>query len=427
MARDSLTGTRIRERREIAGIKQADLARHIGISASYLNLIEHNRRRIGGKLLLDIAAALDVDAQALTEGTEAALIASLREAALAADLADDEVKRLEEFAGRFPGWSKVLVDTHRRVAALERTVETLSDRMAHDPHLAASLHEVLTTTAAIRSTAAILAETPDLEGPLRHRFHANMHQDSQRLSDSARTLVRFLDSDPLDTGATGTAQDDVEAWLAQNEYTFPQLENGDDKIPEILEQAALPSTIARHIATGALTRYAADAVKLPLKHLRESLDLERLDPAELAHRHGVRVPVILRRLAALPEIGLGLVVADRAGSLIFRKPTEGFAVPKIGAACPLWPLFDVFGQTGQLIRMHLRQDDRMFEVFATSDPQGWNGYNRPPLAQALMLIKPIGASNRKGLTAVDVGSACRVCARTDCAGRREPSILAAGK
>jgi DNA-binding XRE family transcriptional regulator len=49
MAKASMIGSRIRERREMAGLKQADLARRAGISASYLNLIEHNRRRIGGK------------------------------------------------------------------------------------------------------------------------------------------------------------------------------------------------------------------------------------------------------------------------------------------------------------------------------------------------------------------------------------------
>ena len=74
MARDALTGTRIRERRVMLSLKQSELARGIGISASYLNLIEHNRRRIGGKLLLDIADALGVEASMLTEGAEAALI-----------------------------------------------------------------------------------------------------------------------------------------------------------------------------------------------------------------------------------------------------------------------------------------------------------------------------------------------------------------
>ena len=66
--KDSLTGTRIRERRSIKGIRQADLARQIGISASYLNLIEHNRRRIGGKLLIDIAQVLGVEPSMLSEG-----------------------------------------------------------------------------------------------------------------------------------------------------------------------------------------------------------------------------------------------------------------------------------------------------------------------------------------------------------------------
>ena len=61
MARDTLTGSRIRERRIILGLKQAELARRAEISASYLNLIEHNRRRIGGKLLLDIAEILGVE------------------------------------------------------------------------------------------------------------------------------------------------------------------------------------------------------------------------------------------------------------------------------------------------------------------------------------------------------------------------------
>ncbi len=148
MTRDALTGSRIRERRVMAGQKQADLAKRIGISASYLNLIEHNRRRIGGKLLLNIAAALGVEPTALTEGAEAALIATLREAADDARLSGPEATRADEFAGRFPGWADVLATAQRRIATLERTVETLTDRLAHDPHLAAPLPEPPTPAAA---------------------------------------------------------------------------------------------------------------------------------------------------------------------------------------------------------------------------------------------------------------------------------------
>ena len=62
-------------------MRQADLASSVGISASYLNLIEHDKRRIGGKLVVDIAGVLGVESTLLSEGAEAALISALREAA----------------------------------------------------------------------------------------------------------------------------------------------------------------------------------------------------------------------------------------------------------------------------------------------------------------------------------------------------------
>ena len=56
----NILGPRIRERRREIGITQADLARQVEISASYLNLIEHNKRDIGGTLLRKLANALDL-------------------------------------------------------------------------------------------------------------------------------------------------------------------------------------------------------------------------------------------------------------------------------------------------------------------------------------------------------------------------------
>ena len=45
------------------------------------------------------------------------------------------------------------------VQELEHSVEVLSDRMTHDPFLSASLHEVLSTVTAIRSTAFFICRT----------------------------------------------------------------------------------------------------------------------------------------------------------------------------------------------------------------------------------------------------------------------------
>lgn len=432
MAREGLTGSRIRERRVMAGIKQAELAKQSGISASYLNLIEHNRRRIGGKLLLSISAALKVEPQTLTEGAEAALIATLREAADATGLTEAEALRADEFAGRFPGWAEVLAGTRRRVSALEQTVEALTDRLSHDPHLAASMHELLTTAAAIRSTASILADNEALQPEWRNRFHANINEDSRRLSDSAQALVTYLDADTDAADAASSPQEEVEAFLSAHEFSFEALETSpvpDEIIPAILSRAPqLSSQASQHIATVVLKQVAADATLLALPTLREAIAKHGPDPLTLARKLGCNPAVVLRRTAALPEIGCGLVVCDRAGAVIFRKSVEGFTVPRFGSCCPLWPLFSVIGQPGSVISQRVRQlgrADAQFDCFVASEtvavPQG---YNTTPLLQAVMLQVPVQSDS--GQAALSVGSTCRVCPQEHCAARREPSILSAG-
>ncbi|MEP1535669.1 MAG: short-chain fatty acyl-CoA regulator family protein [Paracoccaceae bacterium] len=428
MASQGLTGSRIRERRLMRGIRQAELAREIGISASYLNLIEHNRRRIGGKLLLDIAEMLGVAPQMLTQGAEAALVASLREAGEAAGLSRTEADRVEDFAGRFPGWAETLSTGHRRIASLERTIETLSDRMAHDPQLAASLYELLSTAAAIRSTAAILAETKDLDRSQQDRFHENMDQDSARLSDSAKRLVQFLDAEPTETAASSPTEE-VEAFLSDNNYFFPELEGGEVGIEAVLETSERSmSADAKKMAGKILQQIVKDGKTLPTASLRKVVSNTGIDPLQLAQSLSVPVSLVLRRLANIPEYGLGLVVCDRSGSLVFRKPIEGFNIPRFGAACPLWPLFQALTMPGQILARQMTQlgrDSAVFDVFAVSETVVETQYNMPPLVFGSMLICPSGSalSDLHGQNMEIVGPTCRVCPRKGCNARREPSIL----
>ena len=431
MAREALAGTRIRERRIMTGFKQADLARNLGISASYLNLIEHNRRRIGGKLLLDIAAALDVDPSVLTEGAEAALIATLREAAAAQGMSTPEAERADEFAGRFPGWAEALAAAHRRIGRLERTVETLSDRLAYDPNLAASVHEVLSTAASIRATASILAEDPDLSTEWRGRFHANLDTDSQRLADSSRALVGFLDAETGEAASGLSIQEEVEAFLAANDYRFDDLDDQARNAGKVLDAAPeLTTEGARRVARTVLRRIAGDRAALSDALMRDAVAEHGLNPVRIANACTVPVAQAMRRLALLQDQTLGLIVADRSGSLIFRKAVTGFAIPRHGATCPLWPVFEAQARPGVPICTRVEMLGRgtaLFDCYAVADPVGPVTANTAPLTEATMLMVPVGADDRS--TASDplpLGPSCRICPRRDCAGRREPSILSEG-
>lgn len=426
MVSEGLTGTRIRERRQIAGLRQADLARQIGISASYLNLIEHNRRRIGGKLLLKIAEELGVESALLTEGAEAALIGALREAEADAAVQGVELERIEEFAGRFPGWARLLAATHARVGRLEQTVDGLNDRLNHDPALAASVHEVLSTAASIRSTASILAETDALEREWLNRFHANINEDSARLADSSRALAGYLEQGGHGVADLTLPQEEVDDLLADRGYHFEELEDGTATVAEVVEGAGV-SAAARAILAPVLDGYASDAAHLPLARLADTMnEVDTDDPVRLARRLDLAVPVVMRRMACLPGLGAGYAMCDRSGSLLLRKPLPGFDLPRFGASCPLWPLFMALSQPGTVVRKEVVQLGRRqgkFVCIAAAETVGATVYNMPPLVRSGMLILPTSTPGDAELT---VGASCRICPRSGCPGRREPSVLQDG-
>jgi hypothetical protein len=177
----------------LLGTRQSALAKQIGISPAYLNLIEHDRRRIGGKLLLDIAERLEIDPNVLREGAEAALVSELHHAEADASDVAVEHERADEFAGRFPGWAQLVSAQHREIGSLRSAVETLNDRLSHDPFLADAIHEILSTVTAIQSSASILVEAEDIEKEWRDRFQRNIFEDSSRLSETSQLLVGYLD------------------------------------------------------------------------------------------------------------------------------------------------------------------------------------------------------------------------------------------
>jgi len=431
MATQGLTGSRVRERRLALGLRQADLARTVAISASYLNLIEHDRRRIGPAVLARLAPALGIDAAALALGPENALIEDLRaaaavEAGAAAGKLRAEIERIDEFVARFPGWAEVLAQSYRRGAQLDRAVAALNDRIAHDPHLSQALHEVLSAVSAVRSTAAILAETEDIEPEWRARFHRNLHGDSERLAAGAEALVAYLDgSDQAAEAGIASPQEEFDAWLAARGWHLAELETGADMAGALAE---LASGAARALAGGWVAQAAADVAALPLVPFQAAVARlgpeEAPDPAALAAEFGASIPAVMRRLATLPGAAVGLVICDSSGTLTFRKPVEGFLPPRFGAACALWPLYAALGRPMTPITARIATGGRggqRFRVQAFCQPRYPQGFGGPELREAAMLVWPDPGTAAGA--ALAVGSTCRICPQAACPARREPSII----
>lgn len=425
MPLSGLTGSRLRERRLALGVKQADLARMAGVSPSLLNLIEHNRRRISAQVLTRLTTALRMDPADFAEGAERGRIEGLRAAAAGGGKIRPELDRVEDFLGRFPGWADLVIAQQRRLGRLERLVAALNDRIGHDPHLSAALHEVLSAVSSVRCTAAILAETEEIEPGWRARFHANIHADSERLAQGAETLVAYLDSSGEAAEAVATTpQDELEAWLAQRNWHLAELEEGGGGA-EALEPAvaALASGAARELARNWIAQAQSDAACLPLAPFEAMLARLDGDPLQVARAFGVGGLVAFRRLAFRPGAKEGLVICDASGTLTVRKPLAGFGLPRFGTACPLWPLFTALARPMEPVEAVADLPGpslQRYRLRAYCEPDFPEGFNGIALRHAAMLIAPAAPGKSR---VIPVGSSCRICPRSACRARREPSIM----
>ena len=410
-ARRPLIGTRIRERRMLLGQRQTEVARRADISAAYLNLIEHNRRPVGDALLSRLAEALDIDATELASDREETLISGLREAAAMADgqRFAVELDQISEFAARFPGWATALAAAIRRADGLERRLIAMSDRMTRDPYLLATLHEVQSAVTAVRSTASILAETPEIEPDWRDRFHANLDSDSQRLARTAQSLVAYLDSFE-DDAVPMSPQEEVEEWIAAGQ---PQPDG-------------LASDAARMLAGGVLAIQTRDRAMLADAELASAADAPGdIDPATLAVRIAKPLDLVLRRLGILRPgrwAQAGLIICDGSGATLYRQASPGFDLPRPGEGCALWPLFEALAQPQlPVVRVIQTPDGARFLAWAVAERLLPISFDGPALSRAQMLLLPAPLSETR--PALAVGPACRICPRTACPARHEPSIL----
>lgn len=432
MATDSMTGSRIRERRLDQGLRQADVAESAGISPSYLNLIEHNKRRIGGKLLSGLARALQVDPATLSQGADAAVLDGMR-AAAARFAQPVEADRAEDLATRFPGWAGLIAAQEGRVDTLEAEMRVLRDRMNHDPALADALHNVITAVTSIQATAGILASDDKIDADWQRRFHENIHGDSKRLAVESEALVAYLEA-PEDGEAPQnhlSSFEEVEAFLTRETKLLGWVEAHPDTNPETLMNDYDITSLSkdgRVLVLRHLTRFAADVRLMPRATFTPAALQAHGNPSILAAQFQTDLPAVLRRLASLPpQIGLppmGLAIGDATGAITYLKSIPGFTPSRHTAGCPLWPIYTALTQPMRPIKAEVAmpgQAGAHFMCYAIATPIKQADFEATPVFESTMLVVSDPAPGP--VPQIPVGTSCRICSRAACAARREPSVM----
>lgn len=215
-------GLRISSKRRSLGVSQAALARRAGISASYLNLIERNKRQVGGSLLIRLAEALELDIGELSGEAEHRLIAEVEEALADPLLGSIGAPSARDLVAEQPAAAVAIARLHRAYLGAQADADDYSDRLRTDPLLAQLLHRVLSGITAVRSSAEILSEVGDLAEGERQRFVDAIARETRGLSEVARGLVGQFEVDAKARRLSPLRElDDL---IFENDNYFPELE-----------------------------------------------------------------------------------------------------------------------------------------------------------------------------------------------------------
>lgn len=451
-------GPRIRRIRTARGLTQTAMAEALGISPSYLNLIERNQRPLTVQLILKLAAAYKIEPEEL-QGEAGAPLAALREVfadpLIAGELpGDQEVIEISEAA---PNAAAAIVKLYRAYREQADRLSDISVLLAGEGRSAAlpgarlpidEVREVLEARpnhfAALEAEAeafsALLSPGDDLFGALKAWLKAehgivvrtlpvatmpNWRRRYDRHSQRLFVSERLSQHDQVREVA-------MEASLIRMQVA----------VSASIADLRLSSDEARRIARFEMARYAAHALMMPYPAFLSAAQRARYDVDVLRSRFGVSFEQAANRLTSLcrPDaagIPFFMLEVDVAGHRFRRAGAQGFPQQRFGGHCPKLSVHAAFGQPGQIIveAVETPGGAEFLTVSRTLEgPQG--AFAERPRRTALLLGCDIGfreetvygdaiplvpGKSAKPLT-IPVGPACRLCERSGCLARAEPPI-----
>jgi predicted transcriptional regulator len=346
------------------GLTQVDLARRLGLSASYLNLIEHNQRPLTAKLLIRISKVLDVETGVLSDDGERESVSELTEILTDPVFSAGSIEASEIVAAvrTSPAMSNAMLTLYLAYCSQRDKASALGEAVRRREALAEVNYDFRTLVASIRSSAEILADNPDLDLAQRRRFLGVVVENSKRLvplfgdlleTDSTadisggvsgrpafEDIADFLHTtgsyfadleDAADwvrkaAGISGIATDDRLASCLARERTGPEhpeivledlsiearrlaiakrvaIERCADVIAHCSESVEWAAPGARSVALDALAEYLAEAILMPYDLFLAAAHEVRHDIERLQWRFGVGFEQVCRRLTTLKRPG----------------------------------------------------------------------------------------------------------------------------
>jgi XRE family transcriptional regulator, fatty acid utilization regulator len=446
-------GTRFRRIRRQLGLSQTQMADELGISPSYVNLIERNQRPVTAQILLKMAETYDVDLRDLAGGHNDRFFAELNEVFSdplfrQVELAKQEMRDLAELC---PDVAHAVQRLYRAYVEARRGESMAAARLAGRDETASyetnPIERVRDLIEANRNHFPLLeAAAERLRDELDAPSHELFRALSERLRERHGILVRILPVDVM--------RDMLRRLVRhRNQLLLSELLDSPGRIFQTAFQLALSEAgalidgvmgksgelndPARRLFRISLANYFAAAVIMPYARFQEAAENLAYDIGLLGQRFGASFEQVCHRLTTLQRpnargVPFFMLRVDQAGNVSKRFSSGTFPFSKFGGTCPLWNVHATFETPDRIITQIIELPDgaRYFSVAqATRRTIAPHGQPQPRYAIGLgcelkyvpRLVYSAGLSLEKA-EATPIGVNCRMCERVNCSQRAEPPL-----
>ncbi|MFN4175885.1 short-chain fatty acyl-CoA regulator family protein [Phenylobacterium sp.] len=446
-------GARMKRLRRELGLTQTRMAEDLGVSPSYLNLLERNQRPVTAQVLLRLAEAYDLDLKTLSSDQESASATGLAEVFSDQMFRDLGVARHEvnEVAESAPGVSEAIVRLYRayldqrRLTELgamgrpeegdfENSVVTPSD-WVRDYIQAQKNYFGELEEAADALVAELRPEPQDFAAAARERL-LRRHNVQVRvvpvdvLPESVRRFDYHRKRLFLSEVLTGAGRSFSLA------YQLAILERG-ELLNALADRAAPPDRPTRSLLKVSLANYLAAAQLMPYSAFHEAAERTAYDIELVRARFGVSFEQACHRLTTLARPGqrgvpFFMVRVDSAGNISKRFAGGAFPFSRFGGACPRWNIHSSFRTPGRIVTQIVETPDgqryftlsrtvsRIATPYAGEDSELAIGMGCE-LKYAERLVYSRGLDLKEPMPTA-IGPACRICERPACPQRAAEPI-----
>lgn len=442
----TLVGPQLRQLRRAHNQTQADMARALGVSAAYVNLLENNQRSLSVKVLMALTETYGVDWRSLVNDTELShlseLRAAVRDPVFLADAPD--LQELRAALDHAPRLVEQFLQLHQQHSTLRDKMRTLTPGASLSQMLAASAESGIyqffrnhdnhfpdLEAAADETREAVGGHRDDIYGNLkRHlRFAHSIDVLTLEIEEMPETLRvfeeasgRVLLSRALDYVNRNFQLAHVLALVGCN-----------DLLDALVAGSGIEGEAGRARCRVELANYFAAAFLMPYQRVLDLAEKTGYDIDYIATTLGVSFEQVCQRLTTLRRPGAQGVPffflrIDKSGNVTKRFNATTFTLAEQGGSCPVWNIHSAFARPGAIVPQFVELPDngKFFTISRTTDRPVVNRHT-----QDRTLVVTLGCERthvaRIGYAApfnlddaslnARIGINCHVCPRQACAQR----------